>query len=445
MRSPTRIIATACAMAACSAAQPIKPVPATSAAPTAAPSPARATLRYEGTGQLEGHFRVPGEVRPFSVALDLVIEGPLRQIVMTTWTSPDDSEGDREVTWIDSDKGTVVRERGDSSAPHFVALSGLEALWARQLAMLGAEQAVRPVAHPNLGDVHERVVPGATSLIDGVDAPSSLDLAHHSIELSWTASLRRVPAGTTAPATKWPPPEAAALPPAPPPRLQLEPVAPGVFLASVPESDTASLIVELDDGLFVAETTLTTALGEQLVDELATHFPGKPIRYVSFSHYHPHYTGGLRAFVAAGAEVLAPPGLAAYARAVLARRFTLAPDRLARAPRAAKVQPFTASTVVGAPNGRRIELWDLGAASNHTDEYVVAYVPHAKLLFQGDLGWFQTDDGGVRSGRRASGMLEALRARAVPIERVAQGWPLMPGKQVLTRQELEAAVAARRP
>ncbi len=441
MRSPTRIVATACVIAACSAVPPHKHVPATSPEPAAAPSPARATLRYEGTGQLEGHFRAPGEVRPFSVALDLVLEGNLRQIAVTTWTSPNGSESDREVTWIDSDKGTVVQERGAS----VVALTGLEALWARQLAALGAEQAVRPVAHPNLGDVHDRVVPGASSLIDGVAAPSSLDLAHHSIELSWTATLRRVSAGPRAPSAKGSFPEATATAPAPPQRLQLQPVAPGVFLASVPAGDTASLIVELDDGLFVAETTLTTALGEQLVDELATHFPGKPIRYVSFSHYHPHYTGGLRAFVAAGAEVLAPPGLAAYARAVLARRFTLEPDRLARAPRPGQVQPFTASTVVGAPNGRRVELWDLGAASNHTEEYVVVYVPHAKLLFQGDLGWFQTEDGGVRSGRRASGMLDALRARGVPIERIAQGWPLMPGKQVLTRQELEAAVATRRP
>lgn len=445
MRSPTRIVATACVIAACSAVPPHKHVPASSPGPAAALSPARATLRYEGTGQLEGHFRAPGEVRPFSLALDLVLDGPLRQVVVTTWTSPDASEADREVTWIDSKTGTVVQERGTSSAPRFVALTGLEALWARQLAALGAEQAARPVAHPNLGDVLDRVVPGATSELDGVAAPSSLELAHHSIELSWAATLRRVPPRTAAASTQLAMPAVTATPPTPPQRLHLEPIAAGVFLASVPEGDTASLIVELDDGLFVAETTLTTTLGEQLVDELATRFPGKPIRHVSFSHYHPHYTGGLRAFVAAGAEAIAPPGLAAYARAVLARRFTLAPDRLARAPRPAKVQTFTASTVVGAPSGRRVELWDLGAASNHTEEYVVVYVPHAKLLFQGDLGWFQTEDGSVRSGRRASGMLEALRARGVPIERVAQGWPLMPGKQVLTRQELEAAVAARRP
>lgn len=402
-------------------------------------------MRYEGTGQNEGHYRVPGEVRPFSVALDLVLEGDLRQVVMTTWTSPDGSEADREVTWVDANTGTVVRERGTPSEPRFVALTGLEALWARQLAALGAEQATRPMAHPNRGDVLEQVRPGAPSLLDGVAAPSSLELTHHPIDSRWTATLRRVPPRPDLPSTKWDraaPPvveEAAAR------RLHLEPIATGVFLASIPEGDTASLIVELDDGLFVAEATLTPALGEQLVDELATRFPGKPIRHVSASHYHPHYTGGLRAFVAAGAEVVMPPGLAAHARALLGLPFTLEPDRLARAPRPAQVQTFTASTVVGEPAGRRVELWDLGAASNHTEEYVVVYVPHAKLLFQGDLGWFQTEDGGVRSGRRASGLLEALRTRGVPIERVAQGWPLMPGKQVLSREEFEAAVAARRP
>lgn len=121
-----------------------------------------------------------------------------------------------------------------------------------------------------------------------------------------------------------------------------------------------------------------------------------------FGHHHPHYTGGLRAFAAAGAIVLAPAGNARAAEALLRRPFTLAPDRLARSGLTPRVEAFRGRRVIE-EGPTRIEAIDIGAASEHTDEYVVFYLPRQRLLFQGDLGWSATPGGGIRAGRRRPG------------------------------------------
>lgn len=423
---------------------PVTPPPATQ--PAAAP--ARFAVRYEGEGLLEGHFRTPGERRPFGMALEVAADGPVRRLTLTTWTEQDRSDVEPEVTWVQpgptaSQAPTVARERVDGPARTAVELDRLEADWAYQLASLGANGAERPLAHPSLGDVVERAVPGPLVELEGRAAPARLELAHHAIDLSWTASLHRVPVGTAHAQEPLVMPPVRAAAHAPSPEIQLEQLAPGIHLASVPAGDSASLVVELADGLLIAEATLTVELANKLVDVLAARFPGKPIRHVLFSHYHPHYTGGLRSLLATGATVHAPAGNAEHARRVAARRFSIKPDRLATTPRPGTIAPFSGHLVLEDTAGHRVEAFDIGAASNHTEEYVVVYLPAAGLLFQGDLGWFVTDDGQVRAGRRAEGLLTALRERRLPLKQVAQGWPLMPGHQVLSGQDFEAAVAAR--
>jgi len=416
-------------LAACQAPGPVAP----------AAQPARYRLSYRGTGELEGHFRAPGERRPFQLALDVSVDGDVRRLTTTSWTD-DPAHAEIEVVWL---RGEVVaRTIGEAAAARHEVVVGDQAAWARQLARVGGGGAERVVAHPTFGDVVERTAPGDAVELDRIAAPASVELAHYEVDLAWSASLRRVPATAAPEALSLPALSAAAAVPAGPIELAL--VAPGVHLARVPASDTASLVIEFADSLAVAETSLTVAQGEALVAAIRARFPDKPIRHVFFGHYHPHYTGGLRAFFAAGATLHAPARGAELARAIAARRFSRAPDRLARTGAPVNVEVFRERFVLDDGAGQRLEAIDIGAASEHTDEYVVFYLPRSGVLFQGDLGWGVRGDGTVRAGRRSAGLQNAIRERELSVTTLIQGWPLMPDHQVLTIAAWQAALAAPR-
>jgi glyoxylase-like metal-dependent hydrolase (beta-lactamase superfamily II) len=164
---------------------------------------------------------------------------------------------------------------------------------------------------------------------------------------------------------------------------------------------------------------------------------------VFFGHHHPSYTGGLRAFIAAGALVHAPAHSAQFVEHLAALPFQLTPDRLARRNVPPRIEPFTGNIELRDDRGAVIEAIDIGKESNHTDEYVVFYLPRHKLLFQGDLGWYAEPNGPIRASRRAPGLLRVIAARGLVVDTLVQSWPVMGTKQQLTLSELEAAVRAR--
>jgi glyoxylase-like metal-dependent hydrolase (beta-lactamase superfamily II) len=173
------------------------------------------------------------------------------------------------------------------------------------------------------------------------------------------------------------------------------------------------------------------------VDLVHEKFSSEPIRFAFVGHYHPHYTGGLRAMVAANATIVAPPGIARYAGTIAHRPFTRVPDRLARTGRGAKILEFKSTFAID-DELNRLEAIDIGARSLHTDEYVVFYFPRAKLVIEGDLGWFAGKDGKLRAGGRANGLLAAIDERGLAVTTLAQAWPMRNSPTVLPLGELRA-------
>ncbi len=415
---------------------------------TADPGPSREAGRrlvYQGEGSLEGHFRRPGETRPFGLTMTFRTDGAVHRLDTTSWTEPDRSDASTETLWVVP--GAVVRLRPDPSSPAPVRLAGDDAAAARDLVLSALELDAsgsprrRRVAHPRLGDVVDQAIYGAVRQVHGASAAGTLALSRHELDQSWTASLRLVSAERdTAADLSVPAPLPTADPPPAPGPAVVEPVAEGVFQVALAAEETRTLVVELASSLVVLEASLTVAAGERIVDALAARFPGKPIRYVLFGHHHPHYTGGLRAFAAAGATVLAPRAGARLAGALLRRRFALAPDRLARSGRAPRVEVFEGRRIIE-EGGVRIEAIDIGAASDHTDEYVVFYLPRQRLLFQGDLGWTATPDGGIRAGRRAAGLHAVIVDQRLDVQTLVQGWPVTGQPRSVSIAELRRALS----
>jgi glyoxylase-like metal-dependent hydrolase (beta-lactamase superfamily II) len=107
---------------------------------------------------------------------------------------------------------------------------------------------------------------------------------------------------------------------------------------------------------------------------------GKPVRFVAASHHHDDHAGGARFYMAQGLTLVTTPGNVAYFERMARRRSTLFGDKPIDKPRIETVSGRRSFS-----DGRTtVELIDIGPGP-HANEMLIAYVPRAKIVFQGDL------------------------------------------------------------
>lgn len=439
-------------------------------------------LVYAGAWRVEGHFRRPHEIRSFPTRERYVV-GPDRvRFDSVTGESEKDLGGSPETFLAIGERvlrraevgrpflelgpgeregalfwataalpAEIVRRarqrltsaRLDGDAIAFTDSDGVASTLSfdRATGLLRSVERLR--ADPRLGDVCDWIAFDDYAPVHGIPVPRRVRLRRHPLdEAGWLETRLESSAVSSdsreleLPAEVAPAPRALVASPA----LRIEPVADGVWAVVLEDLDSRVLAVELPDGLAVLEAPVGSAAGERIVDALKERFPERPIRLLLMGHYHPHYTGGLRAFVAAGATVVTTKGNEAFVREMAARPFTFAPDRLARSPK-----PLRLETVSGARSfgSGRIEAIDIGPASRHTDEYLVFHLPAGKLLFQGDLGWFTPEGGELRAGSRAAGLLATIDERHLDVTRLVQSWPAKGSPGIVTLAELRELVRKR--
>lgn len=420
-------------------------------------------VRYEGTLDYEGHYRRPGETRRY-------------ESIREVWTDRDDSirldwttraEGDSaaqpesflmvnsEIYHRDSPTSPWKRLLGDrrdraefqiqAAAPWiydaFAARTG------RELRMPGEapRSFVTLHAHPRLGDVADSMAFDYSP--DSEPVPDRVRLAVYERDANWrldeaiterdsympSESLLAVPASFGTEADE--PDSMVADPP-------VVAIAPGVWSIDMKDVGSRTLVVEFADHLAVIEAAVGSANGERIVDVVKRRWPAKPIRYFLFSHHHPHYMGGVRAFIAEGATIVTTPGNEAAVRAAAGRPFTIQPDRLARAPRAPDVRVFSKRIELADATNRLVAI-DIGDRSDHTAEFAIFWLPRQKVLFETEQGWVAVE-GKVRASRRAPTLLKTMKEEGIVADRIVQSWPMRDEPASLTRAELDALIAARK-
>jgi glyoxylase-like metal-dependent hydrolase (beta-lactamase superfamily II) len=423
------------------------------------------TIRYEGEIDLEGHYARPGDTKPFHSDQRFMTDGKGR--VRLDWTiwAEGDTVREPETYLIQRD---AVFHRRAPGAPWF-RLSGARARLGRLEALAGLPDQLREDAarqkgaltpkmefdggrlksflvqhaHPRLGDVWDSI----ELTYDADDlVPVGLTMKAFERDHNWTLSCRRteVDAGAvdealvTAPsrADREQGPEDTGSG-----ETRLVEFAPGVVAAEREAIDSRTLIVEFSDYLVVIEWAAGSPNGEKIVEAARRRWPQKPIRYAFFSHHHPHYVGGIRAAIAAGAVVVTTPGNADVVRRAAHATFRLEPDRLAKHPVDAGIRTFTERFELRDSTNNLVAL-DYGPRSGHTDEFLIFWLPRQKLLFEAELGWVGSGSS-LRAGRRASDLLSYLSNNRLDVETIVQSWPMRGTEAALTRSRLEELVWGR--
>ncbi|RTQ51494.1 hypothetical protein EJV47_06750 [Hymenobacter gummosus] len=229
------------------------------------------------------------------------------------------------------------------------------------------------------------------------------------------------------------------------PALPPPPVArrfrPNLHLLALAHTDDRVLVAEFRDFLVVAEAPLNSRNGEAILTAARALAPGKPVRYFVAGHYHPHYLGGLRPFVRHGATILCGPGTADYVRYLAYAPHTLQPDSLQLRPRIAQVEEVSGSKTI--TDGQfTMQIHHIGAASAHTNDYLVYYFPTEKLLFEDDLVWIKREGAPRKPSARQTGLYQAIKARGLAVDTVLQSWPVTDAgvKTIIPFADLEQAM-----
>jgi hypothetical protein len=431
-------------------------------------APQYTTVEYRGTLLYVAHARHPGDVRPYHALERCFTDGNRVRMDGTTWAEGDttrspetylligdrmfhrDSPGKPWQTFVPSSRRErQMRLEGTAGFPatlERVTRARRDSLdqWQRTGDRL--HRYTRLWAHPRLGDVRDSV----EYLYRGSDPlPDSIGLAVYHRDANYRILLRRVSVSHeriadslfAAPGSSTVDPETfdddtlRVVPP-------LVEVAPGLWTVELADIDSRTMIVEFADDLAVLEMAVGSANGERIIDAAHRKWPNKPIRYASFSHYHPHYTGGLRAAMAEGATIITTPGNEAFVRSLVELPFVSQPDRYARQPRPPQVVTFSDRYELADSTNRLVAI-NYGAKSDHTDEFVLFWFPRQKLMFEAEQGWSSVD-GKLRAGKRARALLAWLPEQKLDVERFVQCWPMKDNAAILTRAGLDSLANVKR-
>jgi glyoxylase-like metal-dependent hydrolase (beta-lactamase superfamily II) len=191
-----------------------------------------------------------------------------------------------------------------------------------------------------------------------------------------------------------------------------------------------SLAIEMKDHLIVIDAPLYEERSQAVMRALESRFPGKPVRTLVSTHFHNDHSGGLRAYAAVGATVITGKVSEAFVQKMLQAPHTYVPDSLQKAQNPGIAETVDGEKKVLTDGDRTVEVYPIPNA--HAEGMLVAYVPHAKLLFVSDL--FSPG-----APRQPPGLphelLESITAAGVNVEHIAGGH----GNKVGTIAELRQA------
>jgi len=163
-------------------------------------------------------------------------------------------------------------------------------------------------------------------------------------------------------------------------RVVAEKAAEGVWFLAGGSHNSAA--IEMKDHVILVESPLWDGRAMAVINEVRKLVPNKPLRYVVNSHNHFDHSGGVRAAVAEGMTVIAQAQSKPWYEKTLAAPARINPDRLARSGKKGKVMAVNEKLVLD-DGSRKVEIHRM-VQTDHTDTFLMVYLPKEKLLIQAD-------------------------------------------------------------
>lgn len=143
-------------------------------------------------------------------------------------------------------------------------------------------------------------------------------------------------------------------------------------------------VIEFADRLVMFEAYGGEAQTLARIDAANALVPGKEVEAVIVSHHHFDHTGGLRAAISRGLEVISQRGNEGIIREMVERPAIHYPDTLAKNPHPLVFTPVDDKLVLEDAT-QRLEIYRV-VEHSHMPDAVFAYLPAERLMMEGDLG-----------------------------------------------------------
>ena len=163
--------------------------------------------------------------------------------------------------------------------------------------------------------------------------------------------------------------------------VAVDSVAPGVWY--VTGQTHHSVAIEMSDHMLLVEAPVSDDRTLAVIRKVRELRPNKPIRAVINTHHHFDHSGGIRAAISEGLAVITDSVNAPFYRQLWSRRFTIAPDALAKSRKPAVIEVVNGKRVLTS-GSRTVELYHI-AGSVHSGSMLMVYLPAEKMLIEADL------------------------------------------------------------
>ena len=143
-----------------------------------------------------------------------------------------------------------------------------------------------------------------------------------------------------------------------------------------------NLIVAMKDGIVIFDAPVDEGQSRWVIDAAKAKYPGKPIKQLVLTHHHMDHTGGTRAYVAEGAEIVIPGQARPFFEKMFQAEHKLAPDALARQPKPAKIVDVKDTMSL---KDETIEIKLYNIPNPHADGMIIGHVVGPNLVWVTDL------------------------------------------------------------
>jgi glyoxylase-like metal-dependent hydrolase (beta-lactamase superfamily II) len=143
-----------------------------------------------------------------------------------------------------------------------------------------------------------------------------------------------------------------------------------------------NLIVAMQDGLVIFDAPVDEGQSRWVIDAAKAKYPGKPIKQLVMTHHHMDHSGGTRAYVAEGAEVVLPGQARPFFEKMFQAEHKITPDALARSPKPAKIVDVKDTLSL---KDATVEIRLYNIPNPHVDGMVIGHVVGPNVVWVTDL------------------------------------------------------------